>query len=184
MSRLTATLTLCAFLLCNAPAHVGAPVQTPSAVVPEGYAAIVKEGEARFTLPVPQRPEWRWRRNETKENAREYAFDVRVVNEGREYAFGLYLWRFPGATPGRGSFSSLIDAGQKSLFERVSNGHMVKVPDIPVKVKRDGERLVIIVSGRKNVARLFSGRPAEVKVTTLILDEPPVTQTVPVNYEN
>ena len=183
-NRLTATLILCASLLCNAPAHFGAPVQTQSAVVPEGYTAVVKEGEARFTLPVPQRPEWRWRRNETKEHAREYAFDVRVVNEGREYAFGLYLWKFPGAKPGRGSLSSLIGVGQKNLFERSSNGHMIKVPDVDVTVKKDGERLRITISGRQNVARLFSGRPAEVKIETIILDEPPMTQTVPVTYEN
>jgi hypothetical protein len=109
---------------------------------------------------------------------------VRVMNEGRVYTFGFFLWKFPGATPGRGSFSSLINAGQKTMFERASNGHMIRVQDGTVKVKQDGESLFIIVSGRQNVERLFSGRPPEVTIETSILDEPPASQKVPVTYEN
>jgi lysophospholipase L1-like esterase len=151
---------------------------------PDGYEARVREGEARFTMPLPQRPVWSWRRRETRENAREYAMSVGVSNEGRYYSFGLFLWKYPGAQPARGGVSALIDAGQKSLFERASNGHMIKVPDAEVKVRQDGERLIITVSGRKNVARLFSGRPSQVNFETFIPDEPPIPQIVPVTYEN
>jgi hypothetical protein len=150
----------------------------------EAYTAVVKGSEARFTLPVPQRAEWRWRRSETRERGREYAMSVKVLNEGREFSFGFYLWKFPGAKEGRGGFSSLIDAGQKSLFERSSAGHMTMIRDGGVRVKQDGQRLVITVGGRKNVARLFSDRPAEVKIETMLPDEPPTSQTVPVVYEN
>ena len=34
------------------------------------------------------------------------------------------------------------------------------------------------------MARLFPGRPAEVRIETHILGEPPTTQTVSVVYEN
>lgn len=187
----TGTLALCATLLCNAaaaPGHVGASNylrgQEQRANAPEGYAAVVKGGEARFTLPVPQRPEWQWRRSETKENGREYAFNVKVVNDGRSYSFGLFLWKYPGARPGRGKFSALVDAGQKSVFERTPNGRSVIVRDLGVKVKVDGERLIITVSGRKNVERLFSERPSVVTIETAILDETPTSRTVPVTYEN
>src|SRR5918911_2276828 len=168
--RLTATFILLASIICCASA---ARAQTTAS--PSEYAATVKSGEARFTLPVPRRPSWQWRRIETKESGREYAFDVRVSNEGREYTFGLFLWKFPGAKPSSGSFGSLVDVGQKSLFERTSNGHSVIVRDAGVKVREDGERLIITVSGRKNVARLFSGRPTEVTIETIILDEPPTS---------
>ncbi|HEX8352038.1 MAG TPA: hypothetical protein VF611_03885 [Pyrinomonadaceae bacterium] len=182
-NMLTATFILCASLLWNAAA---APAlgQAQGAGAGETYTATVKGGEARFALPVPRRPEWRWRRGETKENAREYMFGVRVLNEGREYTFGLFLWKFPGAKPGRGDFSALVGAGQKSLFERSASGRMTIVRDGGVKVRQDGDRLVITVSGRGNVARLFSGRPAEVKIETSLLDEPPTSQAVPVTYEN
>ncbi len=188
--RHAATLALCASLLCGAafaPARAGARsqgAQPQETRAGEAYTAVVKGSEARFTLPVPQRPEWRWRRSETKERGREYAMSVKVLNEGREYSFGFYLWKFPGAKEGRGSFSSLIDAGQKSLFERTPAGMMTMIRDGGVRVKQDGQRLVITVGGRKNVARLFSGRPAEVKIETAILDEPPTSQTVSVVYEN
>ncbi|MBV8859561.1 MAG: hypothetical protein JOZ02_21695 [Acidobacteria bacterium] len=176
--RLTTVLVLLASLLCNAPA---APAQGGP---PAEYTATVKSGEARFKLPVPRRHSWQWRRIETKESGREYAFDVQVLNEGREYKFGLFLWKFPGAQPGVGNFASLVGVGQKSLFERASNGHNVIVRDAGVKVREDGERLIITVSGRKNVERLFSGRPSEVTIETIILDEPPTSQKVPVTYEN
>lgn len=187
-NRHTATFILCASLLCNAVAAARTPVgargQAQEAGVPDAYTATVKSGEARFTLPVPRRPEWRWRRGETKERGREYMMGVKVSNEGREFSFGFFLWKFPGATPGRGSLSALIDAGQESLFERAPNGHNIIVRDAGVKVRAEGDRLVITVKGRKNVARLFSGRPAEVKFETAILDGPPTLQTVPVTYEN
>lgn len=177
MKRHAATLALCASLLCGA-----AFAQSQGAS--EAYTAVVKDSEARFTLPVPQRPEWRWRRGETKERGREYAMSVKVVNEGREFSFGFYLWKFPGAKEARGSFSSLLEDGQRSLFERTPAGMMTIIRDGGVRVKQDGQHLVITVGGRKNVARLFSGRPSEVRVETMLPDEPPTSQTVPVVYEN
>lgn len=193
MKRHTATLALCASLLCGAafaprPADAlsarSQDAQPQATGAGEPYTAVVKGSEARFTLPVPQRPEWRWRMGETKERGREYAMSVKVMNEGREYSFGFYLWKFPGAKEERGSFSSLLEDGQKSLFERSSAGHMTIIRDGGVRVKQDGRRLVITVGGRRNVARLFSGRPAEVRVETMLPDEPPTSQTVPVVYEN
>jgi hypothetical protein len=187
-NRRAATIALCASLLCGAafaPARAGAPSARPQTTgAGEPYTAVVKDSQARFTLPVPQRAEWRWRRGETKERGREYAMSVKVVNEGREFSFGFYLWKFPGAKEGRGSLSSLIDAGQKSLFERVSANRNVMIRDGGVRVKQDGQRLVITVGGRRNVARLFSGRPAEVRIETMLADEQPTSQTVPVVYEN
>ncbi|HEX8282783.1 MAG TPA: hypothetical protein VF588_05490 [Pyrinomonadaceae bacterium] len=185
-NRHKATLVLFASLLCVAAAATGVRAQDVGfgGRAGEPYTAVVKAGEARFTLPAPQRPEWRWHRSETKENAREYMLSVKVVNEGQEYTFGFFLWKFPGARPQSGNLSSLIEAGQESLFVRAPNGHNGIVRDAGVKVRRDGDRVVITVKGRKNVARLFSGRPAEVKIETQILDEPPASQTVPVVYEN
>lgn len=191
MKFYAATLALCASLLCNVAAAVenvgaddGPSVQTRTEAPPAGYTAGVKSDEARFTLTVPKRPEWQWRRSETNERGREYAFEVRVENEGRTYSFGLFLWKFPGARPAKGSFASLVNAGQKSVFERNLNGHHLIIRDAGVKVKSDGERLIITVSGRKNVDRLFSGRPPVVTIETSILDEPPTSQAVPVIYED
>jgi hypothetical protein len=184
-NRLKATLILCASLLSVVAAASGVRAQDTGMGAGAGgaYTAVVKDSEARFTLPAPQRPEWRWRRSETKESAREYAMSVKVSNEGQDYNFGFFLWKFPGARPKSGSLASLIDAGQESLFARMTNGHNGIVRDAGVKVKQEGDRVVIMVRGRKNVARLFSSRPAEVTFETALLDEPPISQTVPVVYE-
>lgn len=196
--KLTTTLTLAALLLCRAAAtqatagahgaarassRDGQAAQAAQATQPAAYTATVKRDEARFTLTAPQRPEWRWRRSETRERAREYMMAVKVLNEGREYSFGFYLWKFPGSSSGRGDLSSLIAAGQKSLFERASNGHMLIIRDADVTVRNKDGRVVITVKGKKNVARLFSGRPAQVTFETELPDEPPTSQTVAVTYE-
>ena len=185
-------LVLCALLLCCAAAGGGASGSAAAGVrgaqaaaASAGYTATVKRDEARFTLPVPQRAVWRWRRADPRESAREYAMSVSVKNEGQEYTFGFFLWKpRRAAAEGRGGLSELLDDGQESLFARTVAGHMVIVRDAGVKVRHDGERVIITVKGRKNVARLFSGRPAEVTFETVLPEAPPSTQTVPVTYEN
>ena len=77
------------------------------------FTAVVKADEAQFTLPVPQRPEWKWRRPETRDNAQEYRMDVSVKSGEIDYTFGFYLWKRAGSKPGTGSFSELLKAGQK-----------------------------------------------------------------------
>ncbi|MBV9927414.1 MAG: hypothetical protein JOZ96_20515 [Acidobacteria bacterium] len=149
-----------------------------------GYKAVVKKSEARFTMPVPARDKWKWRMKESRERAREYAFDVKVVNEGQTYTFGFFLWKNPNSSEGSGGLSSLLAAGQKNLFAHTSAGLNTIVRDVDVVVTSDHGRVVITVKGGRNVARLFSGRPAEVTFETQTPDEPLTSQTVPVVYEN
>lgn len=194
--RHLATLIICTVMLCALAAVGGgvraadlAPMQAQSSDAqssdaPESFTAIVKSDEARFTLPVPARREWKWLQPETKERAREYALDVKVVNEGSEYTFGFYLWKFPGARPRSGSFSSLIEDGQKSVFERSESRHMTIIRDAGVKVTQEGDSLRITVRGKKNVARLFSGRPAEVTFGIALPGDSPITRKVPVKYQD
>ena len=165
-------------------ASVRVDVEGQAAGAAAAYTATVKKDEARFTMPVPARDVWRWRVPETREHAREYMLGVKVVNEGQEYSFGFFLWKSPGSTQGAGRFSSLLEAGQKSIFARTSAGRNTIIRDAFVKARQEGGRLVITVSGRKNVARLFSGRPAEVTFQTQLPGEALTSQTVPVVYEN
>ncbi len=176
MRRLTTAFVIFASLLC---ANVAGMAQTPAA-----YTAVVKKDEARFTMPVPARARWRWRMKESRERSREYAFDVKVENEGQEYSFGFYVWKNPNSSEGTGSLSSLLDAGQKDLFVHTPAGLNTIVRPSGVGVKQEKDHVVITVKGRKNVERLFSGRPAEVTFHTEIPGEPPTAQTVPVVYAN
>jgi hypothetical protein len=177
MRMLTAAVVIFASLLCASAARA----QTGDAAA---YTAVVKKNEARFTMPVPARDKWKWHMKESRERSREYAFDVKVENEGQEFTFGLFLWKNPHSSQGSGSFSLLLDAGQKGLFAHSSAGINTIVRDAGVSAKQKDGRLVITVSGRRNVERLFSGRPAEVTFQTQLPGEPPTSQTVPVTYEN
>jgi hypothetical protein len=180
MRKLTTAVVVLTSLLCATAATAGG-VQTGDAA---GYKAVVRKDEARFTMPLPARDKWKWRMKESKERSREYAFDVKVVNEGQEYTFGFFLWKNPNSSQGSGGLSSLLAAGQKDLFANNSKGLNTIVRDAGVGVKDDHGRLVITVKGGRNVARLFSGRPAEVTFQTQMPGEPPTSQTVPVVYEN
>jgi hypothetical protein len=176
MRTLTAAVVIFASLLC-----ASAAAQSEGAA---DYTAVVRKDVARFTMPVPARDKWQWRMKETRERAREYAFDVKVVNQGQEYSFGLFLWKSPNGKQGSGNFSSLLKAGQKDLFAHTSAGLNIIVRDAGVSAKYEHGRLVITVSGRSNVERLFSGQPAEVTFETQTPGEPPTSRTIPVVYEN
>jgi hypothetical protein len=188
MRMLTTAVVIFACVLCASAATAGGtqspPAQAAQAADAGAYTAVVGKDSARFTMPVPARDKWQWRMKGTRERAREYAFNVKVVNEGQDYTFGFFLWKNPHSSQGSGSFSSLLEAGQKDLFAHTSAGHNTIVRDAGVSAKHERGRLVITVSGRRNVERLFSGRPAEVIFQTQMPGEPPTAQTVPVVYHN
>jgi hypothetical protein len=147
------------------------------------FTAVVGKSEASFSLPVQPRDRWSWRQPDTRDNAREYRLDVTVKNDGKEYTFGFYLWKHPGASPGSGSLSDLISAGQKSLFERSEPRRMTIVRDADVRVKSKGDRVEITVRGEKNLQRLFSSRPTEVIFKIKYPDEAEISQTIPIVYQ-
>ena len=148
------------------------------------FTAVVQRDRARFTLPITNRAEWNWRLPETPFNAREYRMDVSVNNGGREYTFGYYLWKRIGVRPGSGSLTDLIKAGQESVFERSQTSLFGIVRDGGVTVKPEGNAIVIEVRGRKNVERLFSGRPVQVTFKVETPGGTPFSKTVAVNYQD
>lgn len=149
------------------------------------FTAVVKADEAQFTLPAPQRPEWKWRRPETRDNAQEYRMDVSIKSGETEYTFGFYLWKRAGSKPGTGSFSELLKAGQRSVFERPASARGFSlIPDMDVKVSERGDTLLITISGRGSVARLFNGKPSNVTFKIVVPGDDPKWKTVPVRYED
>lgn len=147
------------------------------------FTAVVGKSEASLSLPVQSRVRWSWNQPGTRDNAREYRMDVTVKNDGKEYTFGFYLWKHPGASPGSGRMSDLISAGQKSLFERSESRLMTIVRGANVRVKSEGDRIVITVRGEKDLQRLFSSRPTEVIFKIKYPDEAEISQTIPIVYQ-
>ena len=182
---------LCLALLCASFAvelsarKSDSPSGQPHASINQApFTAQVSKTEAKFILPVPPRSEWRWRLAETQDNAQEYRLSVGVENEENKFSFGFYLWKRAGARPQAGSLSELIKAGQASVFGRTSAGMNSIIRDAGIKAKLDQDMLVITIRGKENVARLFSGRPAEVTFDIKVPDEAPTTKTVPVTYQD
>lgn len=148
------------------------------------FTALVTKNEARFVLPLPVRPEWKWRLLETKDNMQEYRLSVGVENEGRKYTFGFYLWKRAGARAESGSLSELIKAGQTSVFGRTPAGLNEIIRDAGIKTKLDKNMLIIAIRGQKNVERLFSAHPAEATFEIKVPDEAPTTKAVAVTYQD
>jgi len=148
------------------------------------FTALITKTEAQFVLPVPIRPEWKWRRPETEDNAQEYRMSVAVENDGGKYSFGFYLWKRAGAQSQSGTLAELIKAGQTSVFGRTAAGMNTIIREAGIKSKLDKNTLIITVRGQKNVERLFSGRPAEVTFDIRVPDEVPIARTVAVAYQD
>jgi hypothetical protein len=187
-SILCSILLLCLFMTAHSEANEapqGLTGRVQSSSVEESFTAVVKSDKARFTLPVPARSEWQWRKPETADRAQEYRMDVSVKNEGTNYTFGFYIWKRASSKPQMGSFSDLIKAGQKSVFERkTSSRGFTIIRDAEVKVTPKGNSLVIEIDGHKDVSRLFSGKPSEVTFKITVPGETPTTKVVPVKYED
>ena|SRR5690349_25011892 len=151
---------------------------------PSTYSAVVTSKEATFTIPVQPRARWVWRRADTKDNQQEYQMDVKVKNEGNEYTFGFYLWKYHGASSASGDLSDLISAGQKSLFERAQTTHLMTiVKDAQVKVGLKGDAVVISLRAKDDIKRVFSSKPAEVVLRVKIPGDPDISETIPVTYK-
>jgi len=109
--------------------------------------------------------------------------DVIVKNDGNEYSFGFYLWKYHGAASASGDLSDLISAGQKSLFERTSSRLMTIVKDAKVKVTLKGDAVVISLRDKHYIKRLFSSKPVDVLIKVKIPGDPDISETVPVTYK-
>lgn len=190
MKRYLATLILSIFVLgtivaAQSSSHrnfLTEQVQTQTTTGP--YTAIVRPEEAQFVMPAPQRPEWKWRQPDIKDNAQEYRMDVGVRNGKNEYTFGFYLWKRGDGKPGQGTLTDLLGAGQQSVFERSGSAREFSlIKDAGVKVTERGDTLLITISGRKNVARLFSSRPAYVTFKVAVPGESR-SNLVAVKYED
>jgi hypothetical protein len=152
-------------------------------------SAVVTPSEATFTMSVKPRDRWTWYREDTADMKQEYRMEVTVKNEGKEYAFGFYLWKHAdfwtnrAASLGSGDLTDLFAVGQKSLFEQTQPGKKMAVRGAEVTVKAKGDNVVISLKGEKDLQRVFSSKPPEVVFKIYILGEPEIVRTVRVVYK-
>jgi len=109
---------------------------------------------------------------------------VSVRNNGATYYFGYYMWKYPGSWLHQGDLRALVSAGQSSLFENKDPHHNVIIKNAGVKVEPHSDKLVIKVTGRENVERLFSSRPPEVTFNIAIPEEQGISKKVSVEYRD
>jgi hypothetical protein len=158
------------------------PAARASQAPPPVFQATVSPAKAQFTLPIPHRDTWEWRRSDTPDNRQEYAMDVTVNNNKQDYKFGFYLFKKPGSSPMRGDLAALLKAGQQSLFLSQPDGRYSLVKDAKITVRAEKDSVVISIEGKENIERLFSSRPEKVRFTLEIPEERKVSSSAPVAY--
>jgi hypothetical protein len=151
------------------------------------FAAVVAAEEAKFIIPVGKRGRWEWFLESTKENLREYTWQVAVKNGEDSYAFGYSLFKKPGSTQQSGDLAALIKAGQQSVWQVSASGQRRGgrvIYDAGVSVEPDGENVIILIKGKENVDRLFSSRPEKVTFEMRTEAKRPERKTVNVTYKS
>ncbi len=156
----------------------------PQTSFDENYSALVFPSEARFVIPIIARARWKWHTDSVRDNAREYQMSVSVRNNTATYYFGFYMWKYPGSGPREGDLRALVSAGQLSLLENKDPHHNVIIKNAGVKVEPHSDKLVVKVTGRENVERLFSSRPSEVTFNIVIPEEQDISKKVSVEYRD
>jgi hypothetical protein len=181
-----ATLTsLILFLTLSASTHPAKGVAGGlQASEDRPFAAIVAAEEARFIIPVGKRERWEWFLESTKENLREYAWQVAVKNGEDSYEFGYSLFKKPGSTRQSGDLAALIKAGQQSVWQVGERRSGRVIYDAGVSVEPDGENVIIWIKGQANVDRLFSSRPEQVTFEMRTEAKRPKTKTVKITYKS
>jgi hypothetical protein len=150
----------------------------------DGFSALVLPSQAQFVIPLTPRARWQWHADNIRDNAREYQMSVSVRNNGITYSFGFYVWKYPGSQPHEGDIKALVRAGQSSLFQNKDPHHNVIIKNAGVTLEPHSDRLVVKITGKENVARLFSGRSPEVTIDLVIPEVQAISKKVAVEYRD
>ena len=123
---------------------------------------------AEFRISLEQSADsiWNWNRTETADNEGEYIWQVAVPSGDGRYAFGLFLYKYPGSQPASGNLHSLIKAAQASVFKEDAAGHGTAIQSSAVKVSTENDRIVIRIVDSELIHTIFGGHPESATVNT------------------
>jgi hypothetical protein len=166
--------------------HPFASAQSTSELWSPRYQAVVDEQEAVFYFPIHPKPQWEW-----YGGGLQYTWSVRVRNNRRNFGFGYYLFTGFGAIPPeKGTFGRLLEAGQFSVMD--VGGYAENTEEYRVLANnstvagfasKDGNQLIIKLSGAKAVRLLFSSKPSSCIFETQMLDEK-TSIRIPIIYKS
>ena len=149
--------------LLRSPANA---VQLKSVLAPADYlySVLITAESARFTLPVPRRPEWRWDVTpwQTRPGA-EYLFEVQWDTLGRSaQELGRYIEVIEGRidepplrTPSSGNLADLVAATKLLVGPGNERGTSGSPPTVPVlRARADTTAVVFLLGPSDQLTRL------------------------------
>jgi hypothetical protein len=122
--------------------------------------------EFKITLEQPPSATWDWNRAETPDNNNEYTWQIAVPNGRGRYAFGFYLYKFPGSEPARGTLEALFRAGQVSVFKEDDQGRGNLIQDATVAVSAEDGRIVLRITDARLIRTIFADHPEAATINT------------------
>jgi len=147
------------------------------------FSAVVAPTEARFTFPIPKKEIWKWNREGTRVDAREFQWEIMVKNAGVTYAFGYSIYKYQHSKPTEGSFRELIAHGQETLWKVKENGSASAIREAGIWVRpEEDDRLVIWVLDKSTRDELFSTRPDSVTFRWMTPESGAQSRTVRITY--
>ena len=94
---------------------------------------------------------------------------------------GFLYFKSANATPGRGSFDDLLQAGQASVA-LITSGNASVIDSAVVEAAARQDTLWIRVRQQETLTLLFSGRPPTALLTAIQPGQRPDTVRVPIAY--
>jgi hypothetical protein len=146
------------------------------------YSAFVSPTEARIVFSVPVVAEWEWCRPETRNLDLEYRWTATVQNAEQAYDFGFYLFKCLRSGPTRGTFDTLLRAGQIGVAEVLPGIGGRFLRDAEVGAETSTTQLTLVVTDAKTLRLLFSERPMRATVRVQLPGEPEMIREVPIIY--
>jgi hypothetical protein len=139
--------------------------------------AIFRPNILEFSFRIPNNDTFEWYQEKTPDNDLEYAWQIRL--EGTEQRsnceFGVYLFKYPGSKPMKGTFKKLISRSQVSAWDQ--NG--IQKPDMKIMALVENKRLIIRVTDKATIGALMANNPKTVYFTVRSPDNS-TTKRIPV----
>jgi len=138
--------------------------------------AFVTADKARFLLPIGGKDSWRWNLESGKQSGfitLEYEWAVEIENGPTLYRFGFRRMNKDEEPQQSGDLAALIKAGFVTSWQ--VSGNWQGPFEAEVIVEPAGENIIISISGKENIRKVFSSRPKKVKFIKI---QPPVGDRV------
>lgn len=146
-------------------------------------SVIVTRDEARVVLPVGHKDRWEWNlpTGRSGYSTEEYNWSVQIDNGSDWYSVGFRYMTNESEPKHSGTLASLLAGG--IVLSQHGSGNTQGHADLNPRIEAADSAVVIAIRGEEKIAKVFSSRPATVKVHVIQPGQDIQNTTVRVTYK-